>query len=271
MAKRIAWFTDVHFETLTREAVQEYLETNATRRFDVALLGGDIGKGPSTYRYLEMAMQIWKRPIYFVLGNHDFYVSSLQATHENMSVWSKARTNAHYLPAHAPVEVEPGCVLLGQNGWGDARVGSPETSKARMNDWVYIEEFAGLGSTARIALLKRLGDQAAAALEVQIVNVLEKYSSIILLTHVPPFEVTCADKEDGAPYYCCVAMGDVIRKLMKGRADKRMLILSGHVHCTSHQQVLPNVLQLTADAKYTGPCPPTEFEVSDAIFEQGLE
>ena len=267
---RLAWFTDVHFETLEYETAAAYLEATGKLPFDAALLGGDIGKGPSTFKYLELATRIWKRPIYFVLGNHDFYVSSLKATHEKMSAWSNAHASTKYLPVLEPKELGPGCVLIGQNGWGDARIGSPETSKARMNDWVYIEEFAGLGSKARIEFLRQQGDQAAAALEAQLLKVIDKYSKILLLTHVPPFEVQGAGKEDESPFYCCVAMGEVIRKIMSAHPEKRMLLLSGHVHFSSAQQVLPNVLQVTAHAKYSGPCQPRVFEVTDEIFEKGL-
>ena len=51
---------------------------------DAVLLGGDIGEAPSLKGYLLGLEDHLERPIYFVLGNHDFYQGSIADVRDEM-------------------------------------------------------------------------------------------------------------------------------------------------------------------------------------------
>lgn len=69
---RLAWLTDIHLNFLEDSERRRFLETVATQA-DALAISGDIGESPSSIGYLQEMEEILRKPIYFVLGNHDFY------------------------------------------------------------------------------------------------------------------------------------------------------------------------------------------------------
>ena len=77
---RIAWLTDIHLNYIPSANRESFYANLATERLDALLIGGDIGEADSVAPFLseiETALQI---PIFFVLGNHDFYHGSIART-----------------------------------------------------------------------------------------------------------------------------------------------------------------------------------------------
>ena len=77
------------------------------------LVTGDIGESDSVGRFVDELGRI--APIYYVLGNHDYYRSSIDEV--------RATLPGGWLPGLAPVQLTDRTVLLGIDGWGDARCG----------------------------------------------------------------------------------------------------------------------------------------------------
>jgi len=88
---RAAWATDIHLGFCDDKERRDFYRTLVETRFDVLLLTGDIG-GEShlggspepldhteTVRQLKEMEESVRRPIYFVLGNHDYYLRSMAA------------------------------------------------------------------------------------------------------------------------------------------------------------------------------------------------
>jgi len=76
---RLAWLTDIHLNFLDDLEPEQSLETIADKA-DAFAITGDIGESPDITGYLKLMESILRKPIYFVLGNHDFYRGSIAET-----------------------------------------------------------------------------------------------------------------------------------------------------------------------------------------------
>jgi predicted MPP superfamily phosphohydrolase len=75
----IIWVTDLHLNFVPPEQIQSFFLELAALRPACLLVGGDIGDGATYGEYLRAVAELLKVPVYFVLGNHDFYRSSIEA------------------------------------------------------------------------------------------------------------------------------------------------------------------------------------------------
>src|SRR5688572_18705748 len=98
---------------MRRLALRAFYERVRQERPDVLFVTGDIGEADSVARYVTDLSAI--APIYYVLGNHDYYRSSIAAVRDQLP--------PGWLPAHTPFKLTERTALLGIDGWGDARCG----------------------------------------------------------------------------------------------------------------------------------------------------
>src|SRR5206468_12511923 len=76
--QRLAWVTDPHLNFLAPDGVAEFCADLAAAGPDAVLVGGDIGEAPNLEHYLRVLDWSVECPVYFVLGNHDFYRGSVR-------------------------------------------------------------------------------------------------------------------------------------------------------------------------------------------------
>ncbi len=258
LIKRIAWLTDIHLNFLEPQEVETFCRNIVDRGTDAMLLGGDTGVAPSIRAYLRILENELRRPIYFVLGNHDFYHGSIARVRKEIKEISDNSRRLHWLPATGAVELTPETGLIGIDSWADGRFGDYEKSEVMLNDYLYIEEFVGLDRCARLKKLNQLGDEAAAALNDTLPAALERFSHTILLTHVPPFEAACwhegrlTDK-NWLPHFSCKAVGEALFELMCSYPHRKLTVLCGHTHSPGSAQILPNLIVKTGVALYGRP------------------
>jgi predicted phosphohydrolase len=103
-------------------------------RPNAVLIGGDIGEAPTFATYLEDVASALNLPIYFVLGNHDYYkgsIAAVRATARSLSQQSQLLT---WLPDAGVVRLTEKTSLIGHGGWGDARAGYFLQSGVVLND-----------------------------------------------------------------------------------------------------------------------------------------
>jgi Icc protein len=208
-------------------------------------------------------------PIYFVLGNHDFYFGSIAEVRRNVGALCRRRPRLKYLTDAAVVPLAPGVGLIGHDGWADAREGDYERSTVMMNDYRLIEELAQYSKQERLAELHALGDEAAQHVRRWLPAALAEYPQVVLLTHVPPLRGACwyngqISDDDWAPHFICQAMGEVILDVMREHADRRLTVLCGHTHSPGECRPLDNVTVLTGGAEYEHPAIAQVFEFEDA-------
>jgi 3',5'-cyclic-AMP phosphodiesterase len=255
---QLAWLSDIHLNFPSEMEVQNFFATVREMDPDAVLITGDIGEARDVASWLERMDDAWDRPIYFVLGNHDFYGGSIAGVRASVTALSRKRTNLRYLTAIGVCELTSHVGLIGDDGWADARLGNYEQSLVMMNDYRLIAELAPLSKQQRWPKLKQLGDQAAKHVQELLPQALEKYSQVILATHVPPLRDACwhegqISDHEWLPHFTCKAVGNVVLEIMRRWPDRQLTVYCGHTHSPGVCQPLPNVTIHTGAAKYGFP------------------
>jgi Icc protein len=256
---RLAWLTDLHLNFLPYAQVDEFLARVAALEADAFVLTGDVSESHDLAPMLSHVDEALERPLYFVLGNHDFYHGSIREVRAAAARLCDERPRLHYLTTAAePIELTPQLAIVGHDGWADARLGDYERSLVMMNDYRLIAELAGHGKRDRRPILQALGDEAAAHIRAVLPSALARYSQVLLATHIPPLREACwhegaTTNDEWAPHFTCKAMGDAILSIMRDFPDRQLTVLCGHTHSPGECRPLANVQVLTGGAKYGFP------------------
>lgn len=275
MPHRAAWLTDLHLNFVTREGTRELAQSVRCLDVDSVLVGGDTGEAKDFAGLLADLAPRVGRPVYFVLGNHDYYGSSIATVRDTARQLSRSRRGMTWLPDLEFVELTAGTALVGHGGWGDARAADFLKSDVMLNDYWLIEELrdchvdegspAGAVASDEEALkrqllgkLNELGDEAAAHFERVLPLAANRCRHIVVLTHVPPFREACwyegqLSDDNWAPHFTCLAVGEVLREFMRQHPRHRMTVLCGHTHGGGEAQILDNLVVLTGAAEYGAP------------------
>jgi predicted MPP superfamily phosphohydrolase len=256
--KRVVWLTDIHLNFLLAEPARAFLAEVAATRPDAVLIGGDIGEAHNVCDYLGQIDEAIPAPVYFVLGNHDYYFGSIRETRDRVAELCAERPKLHYLTLERVAELAPRVGLVGHDGWADGRLGDYLHSLVMMHDYKLIAELAGLDKLERWDVLKGLADEAAAHVRRLLPMALNKYRDVVLLTHVPPFREACwhegrLSDDDWAPHFTCQATGQAILEIMRRYPDNRLTVLCGHTHGAGETQPCQNLQVITGGAVYGAP------------------
>jgi Icc protein len=255
---RLGWLTDIHLNFIRSRQRSDFYARLREEKLDALLLGGDIGEADSVVKLLaEMAGGL-HIPIYFVLGNHDFYRGSLVAVRQTVAHATAASRWLHWLPESGVVTLTAGTALVGHDSWADGRLGDFFRSGVELNDYVLIAELSNLRQQERYAKLNQLGDEAAGFLENRVIEALPRHRNVIVLTHVPPFRESCwheghISNDSYLPHFACRAVGDRLAGIMRGHPDHKMTVLCGHTHSPGFAQILDNLEVRTGGAQYGEP------------------
>jgi Icc protein len=254
----IAWATDIHLDHCSSSTVRKFVDSLGRGGHDAILLGGDIGQAPSFDGYLLMISEAVSCPVFFVLGNHDFYGGSIREVRERASALASNRENLHYLSEIGVVPLSENVALVGHDGWADGRLGDFEGSPVLLNDFVLIEELTLPSKGDRLRAMRGLADEAADHLGKQLPEALANYEEVIVLTHVPPFREACwhegeTSGDDWLPFFASQIVGEAILDAAKDHRDKESTVLCGHTHGSGRCQPLPNVTVHTSGAEYGQP------------------
>lgn len=264
---KLAWATDLHLDHCDAAGREAFARQLAASDAEAFCLTGDLSEAPQLEAHLQELAAAVERPIYFVLGNHDYYHGSLAAVRAQMRRLSHHSAWLRWLPATGTVALSPQTALIGHDAWGDGRNGKIHESWIRLTDFRLIEEFVQAGEAGRVALLARLGDEAAEYLRPRLLEVLSAYRTGVLLMHPPPLRAAClygteiAD-DNWAPYFTCKAVGDLLLELMPQYPDRELLVLAGHTHNICDIRPLANLRVCVGTAAYARPQLAGEFTLA---------
>ena len=135
----LAWATDIHLNFLASIDRCRFLES-VKGQADVLLVTGDIAESNSLDEILRQMMAVLDMPIYFVLGNHDFYRGSVVGTRSALAEMISGSEHLVYLSQAGVVELTPSTALVGHDGWADGRLGDFDGSDVILNDFLLIDE-----------------------------------------------------------------------------------------------------------------------------------
>ena len=255
--KRLAWATDIHLNFLTDAQIAAFCRTVSAGEPDVLLIAGDISEAPSLENHLRILAGHLRIPIYFVLGNHDFYRSSIGEVRANARALGEG-SDLHWLPSSGVVPLTESTALVGHDSWGDGRLGNARRSPIVLNDFLLIEDLYAKGMDGLLARLAALGDEAADHFERCLPQALATHRHVVLLAHVPPFPEACLHEgkiagDDWLPFFTCHAVGRVLLRIMGEHPDRTMTVLCGHTHTPAVVKMLSNLEIRTGGAEYGSP------------------
>lgn len=289
---KLRWATDVHLDHLTDRAAREFCRMLVAdlSEGDAVVVTGDISNSRQLAQHLrDLATACDGAGCrgYFVLGNHDYYGSSVHDV--GVTAVEACGDRLRWLDVAGPVTLataplvnirHAAAALVGVGGWADARVGNPSTPLL-MNDFRLIDDLAdemspgaiiqwrnGADRTALHAKLRALADDDAAHLRRQIgAAVATGAALVIAATHVPPWP--CAAMHEGkpsspdfTPYFVSTATGDVLIEAAGAHPDVKFLVLCGHSHGAGDTLISPNLRVRTGPAEYGSPGVAATFDVS---------
>ncbi len=259
---KLAWLTDIHLNFLDDDARKQFYRQIVTTNSDAVLISGDIAEATSVSDILtEMAAYI-NKPIYFILGNHDYYRGQINEVREAMSVLTKEEKFLFWLPASGMQMLDKNTILLGQDGWADGRLGDYENSRVALNDSRMIADLFQekiLGKTQLLEKMQQLADEDAMQLQNDLVQaVSQRPKKVLVLTHVPPFKEACLhmgkiSNDEWLPYFSSKVVGDMLMKIARDNASIEFLVLCGHTHSEANYQPLDNLVIKAGQAEYYRP------------------
>lgn len=241
------WITDPHFNFSSPEQNKKFLEHVKGYNPAGIFLTGDISTGRELSSHLKLILGILDCPIYFVLGNHDYYRSSFAHIDYEMSYLSKRHGNLHYLNNEDPISLSEKVAVIGHNGWYDAGWRTPVFPFVFWADWYFIHDFRFHDSNAdRMSLMKYKAEVATENLKIKLEKSLKTHHTTYLLTHFPPWPEKI-DKWGGLvetfwkPYNSCKVAADMISSVMKKHPDQKLIILAGHTHRQRYENISHNI------------------------------
>jgi predicted MPP superfamily phosphohydrolase len=257
---RLAWLTDIHLNFVDALTMERFFQSVAEQA-DAIAISGDIAEGHGIYHYLRSIDEIVQKPIYFVLGNHDFYRGSISQVRRLVAEVAKESNHLKYLTALNVEQLTPSTAIVGHDGWADGRLGDYDHSEVILNDHLLIAELAVCWNGVELdkrklrPILLALADEAAEHFEKVLEAAASEYPNVIAVTHVPPFREAAwyqgrPSSDDFLPHFASKVVGDVMVKVMKEHPQSDLLVLCGHTHSGGEIQVLDNLRVLTGEAEY---------------------
>lgn len=255
---RLGWLTDIHLNFVPPLKRSEFYARLRREKFQGLLLGGDIGESDSVTTFLAEIADELRIPIYFVLGNHDFYHSTIAAVRERAAHEALSSPWLHWLTANGVISLTANTALVGHDSWADGRLGDFFRSDVVLNDYLLIGELRGLEKQGLYRKLNALGDEAADFIENRALEALARFRNVIVLTHVPPFRESCwhegkISNDDYLPHFACRAVGDRLAALMRAHPAQTIVVLCGHTHSPGVARILDNLVVRTGSAQYGEP------------------
>lgn len=270
----LVWVTDPHFNLLGAPQNPRYVKEHLKRfgsPYDFgehlakmhptahgAVISGDIAEAHSVKDSLTGFSKGWGKPVYFVLGNHDYWGASWKSVNRQLDEWDLPKTRPLvWLRKAGVVELAPDLALCGHEGWYDGRAGAAARSRIIMNDWDEIKEMRNLHDLPRRELIAETARHWTAEAEIHLREACSKYKNVVFVTHFPPFPDSAKygqpSDDDWLPWTVNVTLGDTLIELAYEYPETSILVLCGHTHLAKDVRMAPNLRVLTGHSEYWYP------------------
>lgn len=260
---RLAWLTDVHLNFVGSAKTMLYA-ARVAEQSDACVITGDIAEADSVVQLLSLFRRTYGKPVYFVLGNHDFYGGSFESVGAAIV---RAFSPREWLRSGEIINIADGVQLCGADGWYDAQFGNPETSRVQLNDWFKIADLIAAREQGQLLpKLREIGQESAISAQETLSRTTAK--RVIFATHVPPFaesSVYNGKQSDGEwlPWFTNKALGFALTDWATNNPEREIEVLCGHTHGRARYQAMPNLMVRTGFAEYGTPCVEMVLELPD--------
>lgn len=232
---KFLWITDIHLNFVSLDKREQFYQ--GLKDADAIVISGDIAEAPSIAKILSEVADHVGKPIYFVLGNHDYYHGEINNIRDVMQILTQENPYLFWLGCCEPIKLDSDTVLVGEDGWADGRYGDYANTQVSLNDsWLIIDlsQERILGRYKLLEKMQQLADHDATALYNKlIISASEGVKKIVIVTHVPPFKETALyqgkmSSDDFLPFFASKATGDVLLEFAKNNTQIEILVLYGN-------------------------------------------
>ena len=252
---KLVWMTDIHLEFITAPYFVHIMKQVRETQAEGLIITGDISNAYQLITDLKNLSDSVDFPIYFVLGNHDYYSGSFSRVTNRVRRLTRSVKNLKWLTVEDAIELTPTTCIIGHDGWYDGGYGNYSDSGVVLRDFSHINDLVGKDKYARLRKFEEKAIAAVRYLERQIPTVAKTYKNVIFATHVPPFKEASVyqgkpSDEYYLPYFSSKLVGDCLLKLMGEYPECNMTVLCGHTHGETELPVTENLLVRVGKAEY---------------------
>ncbi len=137
---KIAWLTDIHLNFLNINERKDFYRQVDKTDADVILITGDIAEATNICEIMQEFSVSTTKHTYFILGNHDYYHGSVSDIRSKITAVCSENNRITWLGKPEIIKLNKDTVLVGQDGWADARYGDFDHSPVSLNDSQLISE-----------------------------------------------------------------------------------------------------------------------------------
>lgn len=276
---KLLWSTDIHVNFCSEQKINDFCAQMRTAKPDAIVITGDIAESQNVCVYLaHMDLQLNAQcPTFFVLGNHDYYNSSIKEVRETVSglftypeeFKKNLVPRLGWLNTSGVIPLTEKTALVGHDGWYDGLYADFYNSRVDLNDYYIIEELSQntcKSKMARHQKLQELAQEAAVYVREQLNQAFKTHEHVFVATHVAPFIENSVyngkvSDDNWLPHFSSKIMGDMLRDIAAQNPTKKITVLCGHSHGSANNQITQNMKCITGYAKYRFPGVNAVFEV----------
>ena len=246
-AAKYLWFSDTHLDQVLPWVLLKFIAHVIKERPKGIFLTGDISNGKLTPWHLKILATFISCPIYFVLGNHDYYLSSIDKVHDKIRKLCKRYPNLIWITEAGIIPINDETAIIGNEGWYDAANGKPGYLKLTI-DWWMTKNFRKLPSMRhRMRVWREMSQRSVDDIVAKLEYAIKLgYKNIYILTHFPPWKE--ATMHIGTllegfwlPYNVNLRLGQALEDVMKRHEDRYITVLSGHTHDKFEIRITSNI------------------------------
>ena len=261
---RLDWITDPHLDHLRGEgALLKFVQHLHDRDSDALIITGDIAESRDIDEFLGLISGAYQRPVYFVLGNHDYYGAWMGETHARVRNVCKAVPDGilNWMPDVGVKMLSPTTALVGHGGMYDGQEGAPGLEMA-LTDFFMPHGILDMcreleyGTRHLFEFLLKLGQRCGAHVRQQVdLAVRQGAERVLILTHVPPFLEASYFRgrpsvPTSAPFYVNRSLGDTLLELSSRHPNVQLEVFAGHTHGARTYQAAGNLVVRVGAARY---------------------
>jgi predicted phosphohydrolase len=174
MKNKYLWFTDTHLNRVNPLKKLLFIRHIIKEDPKAIFLTGDISTGMFLYYDLYLLATFIKCPIYFVLGNHDYWTSSIEKIHDQIRSLCKKFPQLIWLSESDVISLNDNVAVIGDEGWFDGWNGDSNYLKLTIDQY-FIENFRKLPSIKeRLDCWREMAQASNRRLEIKLRQAMEK-------------------------------------------------------------------------------------------------
>lgn len=268
---KLLWTTDIHLDHLKLPEIQKFCRNLKSNKPDAVVITGDLTISQLLFHHLlVLHKELEPIPVFFVLGNHDYYNGSIfdirQILKQDYSYLNPQKGNpnkgAYWLGNSGVIPLTDSIALIGHDGWYDGGYANWFKSKLWMMDYEVIKELNDLSCPIReirFKTLQQIAWESAAYIKENMVKAFnEGYKTLYIATHIPPFRENSTyqgkiSDDDWMPHFSSKIMGDMLLEVMSEYPENDAVVLCGHSHSKAWNKPLKNLEVHTGNAVYGEP------------------